>query len=483
MAISSSMVWEVQGAGGSDSNGGGFAAGSTGTDYSQQGAAQVAVTDAVANGSTTITSATANFTAAHIGNVIYLAGGSGSLAGTRRQILSLTSPTAIVVDSAVASGTGLTLNLGGCLASLNALAGAMVASNKAFIKAGSYSITTAPVTLAQNAGTPSNAIPPTRLIGYTATRGDITLANAAAMGRPTLTFNATANQPILSFTGSGWEVSGLSFVKGSTNFGSAISATGTDVTVWGCKSVGGGGGSTPILYFQNVNNLVLGCDISGGLGGCTAAIQANGNGNVVRGNWIHDGAGHGVYVNGDCYQNVISNMTGSGVNNGNGYVRAVGNTIYKCAGGGILSTAPRYGSVTIFGNILSENGGYGINFQGAGLAAGPLWDGNAFYNNASGPRSGVNDGTATTVNAQDGVAPYANPYDVSLSADPFVAKGSNDFRLNSTPGGGAACRGSAPAFNGVGGYVSYQDMGSLQHQDTGAILSGGVSKSRLIGGV
>src|SRR5918993_643506 len=55
-------------------NGGGFVAGATGTDYSQQDAPQVAVTDAVANGTTTITSDAAAFATTHVGNIIYLAG-------------------------------------------------------------------------------------------------------------------------------------------------------------------------------------------------------------------------------------------------------------------------------------------------------------------------------------------------------------------------------------------------------------------------
>ena len=44
MALSASTVWEVRPATGSDNNGGGFVTGASGTDYSQQGTAQYALT-------------------------------------------------------------------------------------------------------------------------------------------------------------------------------------------------------------------------------------------------------------------------------------------------------------------------------------------------------------------------------------------------------------------------------------------------------
>ena len=78
MALPAATVWEVRPTAGSDTNGGGFVAGASGTDYSQQNAANsagsdISTTDVVATGVATITSATASFTSAIVGNVIYLA--------------------------------------------------------------------------------------------------------------------------------------------------------------------------------------------------------------------------------------------------------------------------------------------------------------------------------------------------------------------------------------------------------------------------
>ena len=119
MAIGTTAVWEIwpgaSGTHGSDTNGGGFDTGiaSYGTDYSQQATAQIAVTDAVTNNTTTVTSATANFSAAHIGNAVYLSG-TGTTTG-RYFVTGVTNATTITVDRATGStgGTGVTLNLGG----------------------------------------------------------------------------------------------------------------------------------------------------------------------------------------------------------------------------------------------------------------------------------------------------------------------------------------------------------------------------------
>jgi len=83
MALASATVWEVRTAG-NDTNGGGFVTGASGSDWSQQDAARtgadvtdISVTDAVAAGTTTITSATANFDTTIVGNIVYFEGGRG----------------------------------------------------------------------------------------------------------------------------------------------------------------------------------------------------------------------------------------------------------------------------------------------------------------------------------------------------------------------------------------------------------------------
>jgi hypothetical protein len=112
MGISGNVVFEVRN-GGSDTNGGGFVTGSGGTDYSQQNSPQLSLTDAVCAATTTVTSATGGFTAAMVGSIIYLDNG-----GTCDwyEIKTRVDTNTITIDRAGPSASGLTLNVGGALA-------------------------------------------------------------------------------------------------------------------------------------------------------------------------------------------------------------------------------------------------------------------------------------------------------------------------------------------------------------------------------
>ena len=158
MAISANSVFEVRTAG-SDTNGGGFVTGASGTDYSQQNSANSttpnkSTTDAVTAATTTVTSATAGFTAAIVGNIIYLAGGTGTLTGAWYQVTAFTNSTTITIDRAPGVSTGVTMNIGGALASPGQASGIMVTGNIVYIQnvgadgASVYSISSATVNIA-----------------------------------------------------------------------------------------------------------------------------------------------------------------------------------------------------------------------------------------------------------------------------------------------------------------------------------------------
>lgn len=192
MALSSTIVWEVR-TGGVDTNGGGFKTGASGTDWSQQNAAQYSVTDAVTNGTTTITSATASFGTDVVGNVLYITGGSGSIVAARYEIVSRTNATTIVVDrsTGLSAGTGATLIIGGALLTLATLEGSNVGGNKAWIQSGTYSLTST-LTLTASASPDGTALIVWR--GYQTSRGDNTGT------RPTIT--SSTNSLALIDTGS-----------------------------------------------------------------------------------------------------------------------------------------------------------------------------------------------------------------------------------------------------------------------------------------
>jgi len=171
MALSANTVLEVRTTG-SDTNGGGFVTGASGTDWSQQDTAQYSVTDGVTNGTTTITSATAAFGTDVVGNLIYVQGGTGSVVAGWYQITARTNSTTITVDrnTGLTAGTGVTLRIGGALASPGqAGAIATVAGMTVFIKynASPYIVTTASTNVSGGcvSGTSNTAY-----IGYDTTR-------------------------------------------------------------------------------------------------------------------------------------------------------------------------------------------------------------------------------------------------------------------------------------------------------------------------
>lgn len=110
MAISGYTDWDIR-TGGSDTNGGGFNTNSAGTDYSQQTSAQLSLSDGVCTGGTTLESTTGGFTAAMVGNVVYLSSGPGWY-----EITGYTDTNTVTIDRNGPTDSGMTVNVGGSLA-------------------------------------------------------------------------------------------------------------------------------------------------------------------------------------------------------------------------------------------------------------------------------------------------------------------------------------------------------------------------------
>ena len=142
MALSALTVWEVE-TGGSDTNGGGFVTGASGTDWTQQPSAKYALVNGQTQGTTVILTPSA--AADMVGNIAYVQGGTGSVVAAWYQIVSVVVGTSITVDrsTGLTSGTGATVNIGGALGSLGILGAVAVLGNTIYVKAGTYSISTA----------------------------------------------------------------------------------------------------------------------------------------------------------------------------------------------------------------------------------------------------------------------------------------------------------------------------------------------------
>lgn len=465
MALSASTVWEVRTTG-ADTNGGGFVTGASGTDWSQQDAAQYSVTDGVTDGSTTITSATAAFGTDVVGNLMYVAGGTGSVAANWYQITVRNSATSVTVDrsTGLTAGTGVTLKIGGALLTIQrAMDNYLVADMLTYVKAGTYNLT---VALDTPAPTPSAYR--CRVIGYNATRGD----NPIASDRPLIKTNSNAINALNVDAAVGWRFSYLIFdgsgsPKGviGLNVSERFSAF-TFCKVTGFSSEGfvnNYGGGAAISY-----SILFGCEVTA-CGGTTAAVDTanaggglNGTGILVSGCWIHDNTKSGILIGSQCSVTgcIISSNSG-GSSDGvliNAYaVNISGNVLYGNGRDGIRSAAAfwQIGSLYL-NNIVVNNAGYGFNASGAAAFANAVAvDFNAYYNNTSGARNNVT----------------AGAHDITLTADPFTNAGAGDFSLNSTAGGGAALKGTGFPGTFPGSLsTGYADVGPLQHQDVNSLL-------------
>ncbi len=191
-AMSGSIVYELRTtATANNVNGGGFRAGASGTDYSQQNAAQWTNTNlsTSAANATTVTSAGSTFTAAIVGNVMNITAGTNFTAGWY-EVTAFTDANNVVLDrtpTPSAAGSAGTFYVGGAMSMNSTLDDdffeALVAGNKVWIKNGSFIVGEA-VSMAAAGGTQN----PIVMEGYNATRGD----GPTGTNRPTFSGGANA---------------------------------------------------------------------------------------------------------------------------------------------------------------------------------------------------------------------------------------------------------------------------------------------------
>lgn len=466
MALSSAIVWETRASVGSDSNGGGFAAGASGTDFSQQNAAQVNINNSTIT--TSITGTTVTFTAgytptsADVGNIVQFLTGTNVVTGFY-QITAQTSTTWTLDRTPLSSGTttNATAKMGGALATLGALASAMVASNKAYVT-GSFTAT-ATITFAQSVATPSSAAPHTRLIGYGSTRTDGLMA--------TLTLSTNAGLTGINATGTGFAVENLTVDAATLATSTCIALAGqfsyarrSTVKNFTTAGITFGGGSTSAWFVE----------ATGGTAAAAAAINmASQNNTLVVGCNVHDNACTGIVTGSTCMieMNLVTNNSGAS-SDGISFTWGccvLRNTIHNNGRDGIRMQQDIRTPPTILNNVLTNNGGFGLNnASGNPLPALQAYDGNAFFNNTSGARASLD-----SITGIYGVAPYTNVHDVTLTGSPYIGPTtgtSANFGLNNTVGAGAACRtsGTPGTWMGNSGTTTFLDVGAVQHVSTGS---------------
>lgn len=452
-----------------------------GIDYSRQnavnanGGANGSSVLGVTNGTTTIVVADAQFNEDIVGNVIYVAGGTGSVVAAWYQVITFTNSTTIVVDrsTGLTAGTGVTVNIGGALQTLAQVATNYLGGNRIWVKAEATITTATGIAFATSFAGTTAAF--TMMSGYTTTRGDggyvtVQLTSAVANGPLQITGNNFFLENFICDANSQTTSTGLYF---NTNRCIAYNCKAMNATNHG-------------IFFESLAGAIMYCEATACTGTTGISLLID-NGVIVYRNYVHDnaltGTAAGIFVTSgtgtSVVENIVYNNSGSTtdgvsiVSITNPCTIVYGNTIDASGRHGINISGSTLPGIVLQNNIISNSGhstgtnaatAYGLNGQLTTNVASP-WipfiDGNAYYNNLSGNYNNVADEGIN--NAGAGSTPFRKVNDVILTQSPFTSQGT-DFSLNSTSGGGVAAisTGQPQTWLNLGGTEGSPSFGAVQ---------------------
>lgn len=461
MTIGASTVWRIR-VSGNDANGAGYDStiSGAGTDYSQQDATQLSLTDCVSTASTTITSATGGFTSAMIGNAIRISAGTGSPTVGYYFITARTDTNTITVDRVSGTYTAGTGNVGGAAATseaalcvdANSAGNKYVAGNTIYFRgAGTDTPSSADYTIASRLTFTGTATAPVKILGengrpFLDSTTDITFLSSAYLYLYGLYFKAS-------------HASMQGFIHGSSV-----------KNVFNCVFKLNNKGFPVFLSTGDNGSAMIGCEVDGQ---CTGAVAGNSvgtlisNGFMMHDNYIHDTGDIGVS------------------NTGNGWIQ-ITNNIFKKTWGAAISVSGASLNGVVSNNTI-DNG----QSDGIVLTAQTVVPNYAIYNNiisncsqASKTGLKVTSGTAATsdriatlinyncvyncTTSYSGISAGAN----DVSTDPqYTDQAGGDYRLGSA----SPCKGTGHpgTFLNAGNNVGYIDIGALQRQESGGGGVGG----------
>ena len=360
-AISANCVFEIR-TDGAQTNGGGFVAGATGDDFSQQAAAQWP-NEAVTSEGAGTTMLTAKADANMVGNILYVVSGTNATID-RYEIKSISAGTSITTDKNWCTGACAdgVVNIGGAFKIGGSLdddfGDDIVAGNTIYIKAGTYTVGE---NIMWKAGT---SVLPIIIEGYNVARGD----NPTGTDRPLLDCGASSYH----------------FAPGTYNIVKNLQATSSSSYPFSCDSYSSfinckgytTGANTNYAFYNSVGLLnLLGCEATSPRG---SGVYSAGNYLFMTKCYIHDCSTSGVIFYGS-YKNITDSVIEScqyGIDtSGFSYSFISGNTICACRYG--ISSSASY-CVGVVNNIIANN------YVGAYWTTDELvnfWDYNCWYNN------------------------------------------------------------------------------------------------------
>lgn len=378
MPIAATAQWEVRN-GGSANNGGFYVSG--GTDYSQQNAAQYALTGVTTSGATD-TLLTSSASSDMVGNGARIVSGTNFTAGFY-QIIAVVAGVSIQLDRvcATAAGSAGVVNVGGAISKLGDAGSAFVAGNKIWVK-GSFTLTAIDTVSATGTITL-----PITIEGYNATRGD------GYQGRNSIGELIVSNFPTINYNGNfGLNASGANIIVKCLNV-TSIRQNYAVTAAWvqWCKVANS---STSVSAGCINSSFPWDNDFAmTGASGGVAGIQASTGLAIANRGTTGNTAAVGIALQGSSRQsmalhNTLYDCGGAGISVAGTTTTAfiVGNTIQGGAGDGINIVDSSTVFALIQNNIITDNGGWAIDLNNT--STGAIVKHNRFRDNVSGQVNG-----------------------------------------------------------------------------------------------
>jgi hypothetical protein len=430
MALSPSVEWEVRTTG-NDNNGGGFVSGASGTDFSQQDAAQGVLTVAsTLTAANQVTVAGGDYTciAGDVGNLLQITGGTAT-AGIY-EITARAGQIWTLDRNAGAIGNTVVGNMGGAL--LSPAKTAPVNGNIVYIKAGTYTMSVNTNNVANGKWSKNTAI---LVVGYDTNRA----------------WGNVDTKPILQAT-----VTLTSMWDGSSNWVNNIEFDVNSQASTRCVN----NGAFTRCNFKNANlanNMILAthCVATGN----SATPFAGASSGYVYCE-AHDNTATGFSCGNSTLIGCISESNSGATSDGFSVPSFSSAHFFNCIAynngrDGFRTTSGTIVSRMILQNCIADsNGAFGVNSAATRYSSIAVRC--AFRNNTSGATTG-------SITEVDTLTP---------TGIPFTDAPNRDFSLNNTANQGALLRAAGyiefdtnlfPA----GLTASYLDIGMAQHQDTG----------------
>lgn len=382
MPISAAAVFEIRAtATAGNVNGGFFVTGASGVDYSQQDAAQYALTGVTSAGAGD-TVLTASAAADMVGNGLFVISGTNLATNRYFEIVSVV-PGVSITCATRASGGSISLGVGadgvmnvGGAASLNStldddLFEEVRAGNIVYIRgaAGVVSLGEG-ISLSSSAGTLDTSI---KLIGYDTSRGDT----------PTGTDRPVINQGsnTINFSNSTWDVSNCIFTGTATN----VVSSGPGGLIQNCKFINTSTAANRTALALSTTGRAINCEMIS-QNGYGIKMQSGNNGAHVQGCYVHDSntginaAGFGCSVT----QTLVANNRTAAIEVSSANLRGIISncTLYGSeakVGTGIITTQATASNTLILNNIIY---GFATGIEVSTVVQDSIFeDYNTFFNN------------------------------------------------------------------------------------------------------